>query len=270
MIYDSQRRRHPAIDELREAFRYKYLILQLVRRDILTRYKRSVLGVAWTLLNPLGMMLVLTIAFSQVFKFDVEGYPTYVLSGLLPWTFFSQTTIAAMTNLIWGGDILNRIYFPRASFAIAAMGTGLVNVLLSTVPLLLVMLLTGIPITPAMVFLPIPILLLACFSLGIGLLISTLAVYFPDIAEMYQIILMGWFYLTPIIYPESILPEAFRTIAIYLNPMYYLVTLYRKPVYYGQMPSSELFLVTIFITGVTLFIGWYVFSIKSDEFAYKI
>ncbi len=142
IIYDSQRRRHPAVDELREAYRYRYLILQLVRRDILTRYKRSVLGVAWTLLNPLGMMLVLTIAFSQVFKFDVEGYPTYVLSGLLPWTFFSQTTTAAMTNLIWGGDILNRIYIPRASFAIAAMGTGLVNILISTVPLLIVMLLS--------------------------------------------------------------------------------------------------------------------------------
>ena len=224
VIYDSQRRGHPAVDELREAFRYKYLILQLVRRDVLTRYKRSVLGVGWTLLNPLGMMLILTIAFSQVFKFDVEGYPTFVLSGLLPWTFFSQTTTAAMTNLIWGGDILNRIYIPRGSFAIAAIGTGLVNILLSTAPLLLVMLLTGIPITPAIAFLPIPILLLACFSLGVGLLISTLAVYFPDIAEMYQIILMGWFYLTPIIYPESILPEAFQTIALYLNPMYYLVT----------------------------------------------
>jgi ABC-type polysaccharide/polyol phosphate export permease len=270
VIYDSQRRRHPAIDELSESFRYKYLILQLVRRDILTRYKRSVLGVAWTLLNPLGMMLILTIAFSQVFKFDVEGYPTYVLSGLLPWTFFSQTTTAAMVNLIWGGDILNRIYIPRASFAIAALGTGLVNILLSTVPLLLVMLLTGIPITPAIVFLPIPILLLACFSLGIGLLISTLAVYFPDIAEMYQIIIMGWFYLTPIIYPESILPEAIRTIALYLNPMYYLVTLYRMPVYYGQLPSYELLTIAIIISVAALFIGWWVFSIKSDEFAYKI
>ena len=270
VIYDSQRRGHPAVDELREAFRYKYLILQLVRRDVLTRYKRSVLGVGWTLLNPLGMMLILTIAFSQVFKFDVEGYPTYVLSGLLPWTFFSQTTTAAMTNLIWGGDILNRIYIPRASFAIAAMGTGLVNILISTVPLLLVMLLAGTPITPAILFLPIPILLLACFSLGVGLLISTLAVYFPDIAEMYQIILMGWFYLTPIIYPESILPEAIRTIILYLNPMYYLVTLYRMPVYYGQLPSFELFTIALIISGVAIFIGWWVFSIKSDEFAYKI
>jgi ABC-type polysaccharide/polyol phosphate export permease len=270
-LYDSRRRGHPAIEELREAFNYRTLILQLVRRDVLTRYKRSVLGVAWTLINPLGTMLVLTVAFSQVFRFgDVNSYPAYVLSGLLAWTFFQQSTTAAMVNLVWGGDLLNRIYVPRASFALAALGTALVNMVLSIIPLLLVVLITGLPLRPALVFLPVSILILACFSLGLGLLISTVAVYFPDVAEMYQIALTAWMYLTPVIYPEEILPDTFRFWITHLNPMYHLVRLFRLPVFYGRFPTLAELLPALGVSLAILLLGWWVFSRKSDEFAYRI
>jgi len=269
-IYDSDKRGNLALDELREAFNYRNLVYQLARRDILTRYKRSVLGIAWTLLNPLGMMLVLTIAFSQIFRFgDIQGYPTYVLSGLLAWTFFSQTTTASMVNLVWGGGLLNRIYIPRTSFALASIATGLVNITLSTIPLILVMLVTGVKITPALLFLPVPILLLAAFSLGVGLLISTIAVFFPDVAEMYQIFLTGWMYLTPVIYPVEILPEASAFWITTFNPMYYFVTLYRIPIFYGRLPTWEEFLPALVISLVALVIGWYFFAQRSDEFAYR-
>jgi len=271
LIYDSAKKRHPAVDELKEVFNYRNLIQQLVRRDILTRYKRSVLGIAWTLLNPLGMMIVLTLAFSQIFKFGtVYGYPAYVLSGLLPWTFFSQTTTAAMVNLVWGGDLLHRIYIPRASFAIAAIGTGLVNIILSTIPLIIVMLITGVPIHTSILFLPISLLLLAGFSLGLGLLISTIAAYFPDVSEMYQIVLVAWMYLTPIIYPIEILPEAYRYWITALNPLYYLINLYRIPTYYGRFPSWAEFIPAVVVSILMLVIGWWVFSSKSDELAYRI
>ena len=241
------------------------------RRDILTRYKRSVLGIAWTLLNPLGMMIVLTIAFSQIFRFaTVYSYPEYVLSGLLPWTLFAQTTTAAMVNLVWGGGLLNRIYIPRTSFALAAIGTGLVNISLATIPLLIVMIITRVPIRPTIFFLPIPILLLACFSLGIGLLISTIAVYFPDVSEMYQIFLTAWMYLTPVIYPAEILPDQLRTIITTLNPMVYFVELYRYPIYYGQLPPWGDLIAGVLIAGIVLVSGWIIFSNKSDEFAYRI
>ena len=270
-IYDSAKRRHPAIYELQEVFNYPTLIQQLVRRDVLTRYKRSVLGVAWTLLNPLGMMLVLTIAFSQIFKFGtVHGYPAYVLSGLLPWTFFSQTTTAAMVNLVWGGGLLHRIYIPRASFAISAIGTGLINILLSTISLLIVMVITDVPIRPSIIFLPISLVFLAGFSLGLGLLISTVAVYFPDVSEMYQIVLAAWFYLTPIIYPEEVLPEAYSYWITRLNPMYYLVNLYRVPTYYGRFPTWEELLPAMVVSILMLVIGWWIFSSKSDELSYRI
>ena len=104
-IYDSSQRGPSFLDELREVLHYRNLIFQLVRRDVLTRYKRSVLGIAWTMLNPLGMMLVLTIAFSSILRFDIPGYATFVLSGLIAWNFYTQTTTAAMVNLVWGGGL---------------------------------------------------------------------------------------------------------------------------------------------------------------------
>jgi ABC-type polysaccharide/polyol phosphate export permease len=271
VTYDSAQRTNPAIEELQEAFNYHHLILQLVRRDVLTRYKRSVLGIAWTLLAPLGMMLILTLVFSQIFRFNtVYGYAAYLLSGLLAWNLFSQTTTAAMANLVWGGGLLNRIYLPRTSFALAAIGTGLVNICLATIPLLLIIFITDVPLTIAFVFLPVPMLLLAFFSLGVGLLISTLAVYFPDVVEMYQIVLTAWMYLTPIIYPVEVLPEPVRFLITHLNPMYYLVELYRMAVYYGRFPTWEELLPAVVISISTLIAGWWLFARKSDEFAYRI
>jgi len=270
-VYDSARRGHPAVEEIRGAIKYRHLILQLVRRDVLTRYKRSVLGVAWTLLNPLGMMVVLTIAFSNIFRFQTPySYSAYVLSGLLAWTFFAQTTTAAMVNLVWGGGLLNRIYIPRSSFALAAIGTGLVNLALATIPLLFILLYARVPINQSIFFLPVPVILLAGFSLGLGLFISTLAVYFPDVAEMYQIIVTAWMYLTPIIYPEEVIPEQFRLWITTLNPMYYLIHLFRLPVYYARLPTWEEMLPAILVSIVVLCAGWWFFSKKSDEFAYRI
>jgi ABC-2 type transport system permease protein len=271
VVYDSTRRSSIVLEELREVFNYRYLILQLVRRDILTRYKRSFLGVAWTMLNPLGMMLVWTIAFSQFFRAgDLPSYPAYVLNGLLAWTFFSQTTTAAMVNLVWGGGLLNRIYIPRTSFAVASMGTGLVNIGLSMFPLIGVMLVTGLKLHWSILFAPISVLILAGFALGLGLLISTLAVYFPDIAEMYQIVLMAWMFLTPVMYPVTILPEAYRTYLTMLNPMYHMVTLFRIPIYFGRLPTSTELLIPLGISIFFLCLGWLVFTMKSDEFSYRI
>ena len=222
--YDSALRISPAIEEAREAFRYRHLVTQLARRDILTRYKRSYLGVAWTMLNPLGTMLILSIVFYQAFGGGQKAYAAYILSGLISWNFFAQTTNAATVNLVWGGSLLRRIYVPRTVFALAATATGLLNLVLSLIPLILVMLLTGVPIRPSILLLPIPILFLTMFSLGIGLLISSIAIFFADVAEMYGIVLTAWFYLTPIIYPVSIIPERFLPIYL-LNPMLYMIIL---------------------------------------------
>lgn len=269
-VYDSSRQGSAALEELRAIINYRYLVVQFVRRDILTRYKRSVLGVAWSMLNPLGTMLILTIVFSQAFGGSQEGYAAYVLSGLIAWNFFAQSSNAATLHLVWGGSLLKKIYIPRTSFAVSATGTGLINILFSLIPLLIVMLLTGVPIRWTIILLPIPILFLAMFALGVGLLISTMAIFYADIAEMFQIALTAWMYLSPVIYSPEILPEAYRFWITRLNPMFYLIELFRMPIYYGKVPDLSLVLIAGGISIVTLFVGWIYFTGKSDEFAYRV
>ena len=268
LIYDSAQRGLPAIEELRELFRYRNLILQTVRRNLVIRYKRSVLGIAWTMLNPLGTTLILTFVFSNLFG-GASQYAPYVLSGLLCWTFFSQTTSDSMTNLIWGEGLLRRIYVPRTVFAVSAIGTGLINLVIGFVPLLIVMVFAGMIPQSSALLLPIPTLFLAMFSLGVGLLISTIAVYFADMVSMYSIALTAWMYISPIIYMTDRLPQQYIWI-IKLNPMFYIINLFRKPIYYSQVPTLHEFLVTGVIATVTLIVGWWVFTAKSDEFAYRV
>jgi len=267
--YDSQYRQSPAIEELVDTFKYRDLIYQLIRRDIVTRYKRSALGVVWTMLQPLGMMFVMAIVFSTLFH-QVEGYVAYLLSGLIAWTFFSQTTSAAIFQIVWGGALIRKIYVPMTSFCISAIGTGLVNLTLSIIPLLLIMLVIRRPVTWAFLFIPIPILLLMAFALGVSLILSTLTVYFPDVREMYQIIIQAWMYLTPIMYPADILPKAYRFWILNLNPMYYLISMFRIPIYQGTLPPSEIMIPGALISLVTLLIGWIYFSKKADNFAYTL
>jgi ABC-type polysaccharide/polyol phosphate export permease len=267
--YDSLKRGPVAMEELRGLIRYRDLIFQLVRRDVVSRYKRSALGIGWTMLYPLGMMAVLTVVFSQLFS-SVKGYPVYVLGGLVAWNFFSQATTAAMTQMVWGSTLLHRIYLPRTAFVVSAIGTGLVNLILALVPLLLIAVIVGLPLRPALAFLPISILLLAAVSLGVGLLFSAWAIYFPDVAEMYQLVLIAWLYMTPIIYPERVIPESYRYWFFHLNPMYYLVEVFRQPVYEGVFPASDLLVGAVFIALVTLVLGWIVFSSRADEFTYRV
>ncbi len=268
-VYDSTLRPARFLDELLQAYRYRYLIFQLLRRDILTRYKRSVLGIFWTMLNPLGMMVVLTIAFSAVFGLE-NGYPAYVLSGLIAWNFFAQTTTAQTVNLLWGGGLLHRIYVPRTSFALAAVGAGIANFGFALLPMLLVMVVTGRPIQWTVLFLPVSILVLACFALGFGLLMATLAVAFPDVIEMYQIVLMAWMYLSPVVYPVSILPESTRWLIQTINPMYWMIEIVRLPLFYGRIPSIGEFLPAAVLAIGTLALGWWIFTRNSDTLSYQV
>ena len=269
VIYDSTKRRSRPVEELLHVIQYRDLIFLLLRRDLLTRYKRSVLGIAWTMINPLGTMIVLSLVFSQAFGM-VKGYPAYILSGLMAWNLFAQTSNAAMVNLVWGGGLLHRIYIPRTSFALAAVGTGLINTLIALIPLCVVMLVSGLPIRWTILFVPVSLLLISGFALGFGLILSTFAAYFPDVAEMYQIVLMAWMYLTPILYPEEILGPTVRQWVVWLNPMYSLVKIFRMPLYDGVIPSSEQLVPATLTVLFFLVVGWTFFSFRSDEFSYRV
>jgi ABC-type polysaccharide/polyol phosphate export permease len=267
--YDSANLPSPAIYELGELWRYRDLLRMLVSNSIKTRYKRSALGVVWTLLNPLLNTVVLTIAFSQLLRFNVKNYAVYLLTGLLVWNFFSQTTIHAMNTLVWGSSLIKRIYVPRTIFAVSVLGNGLVNFGLSLIPLALIMFVMRLNFSLTLLLIPVALLLLAMFTLGVTLVISTLAVFFVDVIDMYGILISAWFYITPIIYPIEIVPENFAFL-LRLNPMYYLVSLFRSLIFDGVMPTPEFWLISIGLALSTLLLGWWVFTKKSDEFAYRI
>ena len=268
-VYDSAEHQVSAISELKELSNYRYLLGQLVRRDITTRYKRSVLGVAWTMLNPLGTMLILTFVFSNFFRSEVQHFPVYILSGLLVWNFFSQATNAAISGLVWGGSLLKRIYIPSTVFGVSAIGTALVNMIMSLVPLVIVMLIDSAPFHLSMLFLPVSILLLTGFTLGFGLFISSLAVFFPDVGEMYQVLLTAWMYLTPVIYPESLISARYLLI-FKLNPMYWMVKMFRLPIFEGRLPTLLEVLPAIAWSLGMLIVGWLFFTSRSEEYAYRV
>lgn len=268
-VYDSGLRRPASLEELQELWRYRDLLRLLIVNSIKTRYRRSVLGVFWTLLNPLLTMTVLTIAFSSLFKGALERYPIYILSGLIFWNFFSQSTTASMSSMVWGSSLLKRIYVPRTIFTVTTIGSGLVNLALGFVPLVLIMLGLGHPFTLALLFLPVAIVLLAAFALGIALLVTTLAVFFVDVVDIFQVLLAAWFYLTPLMYPVSILAEENRWI-LAVNPVYHLLLLFRDPIYLGQWPEAGHIGVALAWAVAALAAGWWLFTRKADDFAYRL
>lgn len=269
MIYDSAKRKHPAIEEISALFRYRDLIYQLVRRDIVARYKRSVLGVAWTMLNPLGTMLIMVLVFSRVFQ-TVESYPTYVLTGIICWTMFQQSTSFAMSSMVWGSQLFQQIYLPRTAFVVSTVLASLVNFVLSLIPLFLIIAFSSVQLRITLVLLPFSMMLLFAFSLGIGLLISTLAVFFPDVAEMYPVLLLAWMYLSPIIIPTEILQEVLNGWVVRLNPFNYVLNIFRQIVYHGTFPSFQDWGLAILVSFSFLIIGWIFFTKKADTFAYHV
>jgi ABC-2 type transport system permease protein len=268
-VYDSAQPRLPFLAELQDLVRYRDLLQQLIVRNIKTRYKRSVLGILWTLLNPLLMMIVMTLVFSNIFRIQTTNYPVYALCGLVLWNFFAQTTMGAMSDLLWGGSLMNRIYLPRAIFAVSAMGTGLVNLILSLIPLFLLMLVRGVPIKLVILFVPVAILLTAMFALGVALFLSTLVIQFSDVFEMYQIALTAWMYLTPVFYPKESLPPRLLWL-MNLNPMYHLLELFRVPLHSGVLAGPKTVGAAALSAVITLLIGWWFFARKADEFAYRV
>jgi ABC-type polysaccharide/polyol phosphate export permease len=218
------------VEEASEIVSYRELLKNLIVRDIKVRYRRSVLGFVWVMLNPLLMMLILTIVFSAVFKIATENYTIYLLSGIITWNFFSQSTNATVTSFLSNRNLIKKIYLPKAIFPLSLILSALINFVFSLVPLGLVMIFTHVPIGTNIILLPVVLLLLVIFSFGVSLFLSTATVFFHDIAYIYEVILLGWMYATPVFYPDSIIPEKF-SIILKLNPLYHFMKLFRGWLY---------------------------------------
>lgn len=241
------------------------LLKQLVLREIKVKYRRSFLGIIWTVLNPLLNMLVITMVFSQIFRFQIENYQVYYLSGSILFNFTIDTTTQSMHSIIGNGGLIKKVYIPKYVFPLAKVLVGTVNFGYSAIALLIVMLLTNVPITTSllMTFFLLPALFM--FTYGISLVLSALAVFFRDVLYLYSIFSTLWIYLTPVFYPIDILPDNILSI-VQRNPMYHFVTYFRELCLYGTIPDSAILLQCYILGGISLLVGFIFFYRSQDKF----
>lgn len=215
---DAARRRRSL--DLRELWRYRDLWLLLVRRDISVRYRQTALGVLWAVLQPVVQMLIFSVIFGRLARMPSEGvpYPLYAFAALLPWLFFSSAFNSIGTSLISSGNLITKVYFPRLVAPLAAVGAPSVDLAISTVCMFVLMAWMGYWPSAQIVWLPLLYLLTAVIAIGVGTLVAALAVAYRDFRNLMQPVIMAWMFLTPIIYPPTIVPEQWRWL-LQLNPM---------------------------------------------------
>lgn len=251
--------------------KYKFLMKQLILRDFKVKYKRSVLGIVWSILYPLLMMAVMAIVFSQMFKMRMEGvnYLVYLMTGLVMFNYFNEASSTAMTSVVYNFSLINKVYIPKYIFPIAKCLFVGINFLLTLIPLLGVILITGCVPNIYYIFLPIIFIFMVIFTMGVGLLISTISVFLRDMFYIYGIIITIWNYITPVFYDISIIPENLQQI-FKLNPLYLFINSARSIILYSTMPSiSDI----ILMFGVSIFMfifGAVVFKKKQDKFIYYV
>lgn len=237
---------------------YKPLLKELVSRDLKVKYRRSFLGYVWSLLNPLMMMAVMTVVFSYMFRFDIPNYPLYLICGQTLWTFFNESTNMAMQSIILNGALIRKVYIPKYIFPISRVVSSFVTMSFSLTAILIVMLVTRVPLTWNLLLLPVVLVLLLLFCMGVGMALSALSVYFRDLVHLYGVLTMAWMYATPIFYPVTALPEKLMSI-IQCNPMYHYIMFFREIVLYGTFPTANLwigcigFSVLFFAAGLLIF-----------------
>ncbi len=249
--------------------KYRSLIYLLVAKDLKVKYKRSVLGVLWSLLNPLLTMLIITIVFRELFRFNIDNFAAYVISGQVLFSFLSESTGLAMSSIYTSGQIIKKVYIPKYIFPITKTTYSLVNLLFSFLAVLLVCVVTNVSINYTIIFSFVAIIYLYVFCLGLGMLLSSLVIFFRDIEHFYGVFLTAWMYATPIIYPISIMPDRFMFL-LYANPLYYYIEYFRLGLVNGQVPSWDLNLHCILYSIGTLALGVYIFNKKQDEFILHI
>lgn len=245
--------------------KYKPLIYEMVMRDLKIKYRRSFLGYVWSLLNPLLMMTVMTVVFSYMFRFDIPNYPLYLICGQTLWNCFNESTTSAMVSVINNGSLIRKIYIPKYIFPVARVLSSFVTMSFSLVAILIVMLVTGVAFTWKLLLLPIPLIFLLLFSMGVGMAVSAFAVYFRDVLHLYTVVLMAWTYATPIFYPISALPDEVALL-LHFNPVYHFVTFFREVVLYGVIPDGTIWMGTIGFGLLSFVVGWLIFRKLQRDF----
>jgi lipopolysaccharide transport system permease protein len=265
---------------LSELYRYRELVRNLVVSDLKARYKNSVFGFFWSLLNPLAMMLVFTLVFGLLMpNVQIEKYPLFLLCGLLPWNYFSASVQGSLFSVVGNGNLIKKVYFPRAVLPIANVLSQLVNFLLAFIVLFVALLVFQANLSPWLWLLPVVILIQTVFTIGIALVLSTLNVFYRDTGMIMDVVMLAWFFLTPVFYSAAILPTSMTVLGItfnpqrllfILNPMASLITIYRDMLYWGYRTDIDFFVRTALTAVVVLIFGLWFFHRYADRFGEEL
>jgi len=255
---------------LKDFFHYKDLLKHLVMRDIKLKYRRSVLGYLWSVLDPLFTMVIMTIVFSTMFSRNIENFPVYLFCGQLLFNFMKNSTSQAMNSINANGALIKKAYVPKYIFTFSKVISGLVDLLFNLVALALVMVATGAKFNWSNLLFPVVLVQLFVFSLGLGLFLAQANVFFKDVQHIYNAVMMAWMYLTPIFYPVESLPEVVRWCITHLNPMYYYVKQFRDMFYTGILPQWEYVIAGSAAALVMLVFGTATFLKNQDRFILHI
>ena len=245
--------------------KYRFLIRQLVARDFRTKYKRSVLGIFWSFLNPLLMMLIQYFVFSTIFKSDIPNFAAYLIIGTVMFNFFNEACGMALGSIVGNASLITKVYMPKYIYPLTRVMSSMVNLVISLIPMLIVCLITGVEFHKSAVLALFFLICLTVFSLGLGLLLSAAMVFFRDTQFLWGVLSMMWMYATPIFYPESILPEELRLV-LRVNPLYHFLKNARLCILNGISPEPAVYVQCIAIALAALLMGALVFYKTQDRF----
>jgi lipopolysaccharide transport system permease protein len=248
----------------KKTYRYRELILNFVIRDLKSRYKGSVLGYVWTLLDPLLMMLVYVLIFSVVVRIKVANYPIFILTGIIPWLFFSNSITRAMSSLRENASLMMKIYFPREVFPISQVTSGIIEFALMLLILIPFLFLYHVPLGWRLLALPGILIVQILLVVGVSLVLSILVAYLKDVANFMTAFLRIWFYMTPILYPVTMVPVKYQFF-FFLNPMTIIVCLYRWAILGAEIPDVGMIAIGILLSLLFFIVGVWFFSINESD-----
>lgn len=251
--------------------KYGFLLQQLVSRDFKVKYKRSVLGIVWSLLYPVLTMAVMALVFTRMFKFSTPGvnYLVYLMSGLVIFNYFSEASNLAMSSVVANFSLINKVYIPKYIFPISKCVFVGINFLLTLIPLYAIIFITGTGINIYHFLLPYAFLCMFIFTVGFGLILSTVAVFLRDMFYIYGVVLTLWTYMTPIMYDIAIISGPLQTI-FKLNPLYWFIYFARDIILYNQVPGINVWIYCGLFAVVFLVLGIIIFKKNQDKFIYYV
>ena len=257
------------MNSLKELYAYREMIFSLVRKDLRTRYKGSVLGFLWTFINPLLQLIVYTIVFSTIMRVNVDKFYIYLFVALVPWIFFTSSIQGGATSILSGADLIKKIYFPRLVLPIAVTSAAFMNMVFSMIVVFIALVISGIGLSWHIIYLPVIMVLEYFFALGMAFIFSALNVYFRDLEHILGIVTMAWFYLTPIVYTVEMVPEEWLTF-FQLNPMTHMMDAYRAILYYHQAPDFGTLGSIVVFSAVFIVVGYGLFQRLQRHFVEEL